>query len=181
MEPPKSGEVRVKILATGIVSKKNFKLKKSYLIKFSQCFTDVSGSRGKILNVKFPVILGHEGAGVVESVGEGVTSFVQGDHVIALFLPHCNKCVMCQSGETNQCMEFYGSQGRGVMDDDTTRFSCKGKQILHFMGCSTFSEYTVMKAYNLTKITKNAPLDKVCVLSCGFTTGENIRDYSSFL
>lgn len=152
--PPKSGEVRVKIVATGI------------------CFTDISASRGKILDVHFPVVLGHEASGIVESVGEGVTSVAVGDHVITLFLPQCKKCRVCKLDDANTCLEFTsGTQSRQLMEDETTRITCKGKQLLQFLGVSSFSEYTVLKEYNLVKINPAAPLDVAALLSCGFPTG----------
>lgn len=152
--PPKAGEVRVKIAATGI------------------CFTDISGSRGKILDVKFPIVLGHEAAGIVESVGDGVESLKAGDHVITLFLPQCKKCRVCQHKEANCCLEFtHGSQARGLLGDETSRFTARGKPLFQFLGVSSFSEYTVIKEFNLAKINPKAPLDVACLLSCGFPTG----------
>jgi S-(hydroxymethyl)glutathione dehydrogenase/alcohol dehydrogenase len=152
--PPKAGEVRVKIVATGI------------------CFTDVSASRGKIMDVHFPIILGHEASGIVESVGQGVESVKSGDHVILMFLPQCKKCRVCKHDDANTCLEFVeGTQARGLMADETTRFKCRGKDVLHFMGCSTFTEYTVVKEFNVAKINPKAPLEKVCILSCGIPTG----------
>lgn len=136
-----------------------------------QCFTDISGSRGKILNVQFPVILGHEGAGIVESVGEGVTSVGPGDHVITLFLPQCKNCRTCLHETSNTCMQFFGYQNEGKLDENGTRFTCKGQNIHNFLGCSTFAEYTVVKEYSVAKINEKAPLDVVCLISCGFTTG----------
>lgn len=119
----------------------------------------------------FPCVLGHEGAGIVESVGEGVTAFQPGDHVIPLFLPQCKDCKICQHETANFCLKFTGQQMQGFMDDGTSRLSCRGEKLLHFVGCSTFSEYAVLSESNLTKINAKAPLDKVCLLSCGVTTG----------
>ena len=144
-------------------------------IKFQflfQCFSDISASRAKILNVHFPAVLGHEAAGIVESVGEGVESVKVGDHVITLFLPQCKNCRICKRNDANACLEFTsGTQSRQLLGDETTRISCKGKQLLQFLGVSAFSEYTVVKEFNLTKINPAAPLDIVCLLSCGFPTG----------
>jgi S-(hydroxymethyl)glutathione dehydrogenase / alcohol dehydrogenase len=119
----------------------------------------------------FPSILGHEGAGVVESVGEGVTNFKPGDHVIPLYTPQCKECQFCKNKKTNLCQKIRLTQGRGVMVDNTSRFSCKGKQLFHFMGCSTFSQYTVVAEISICKINEAAPLNKVCLLGCGIPTG----------
>jgi Zn-dependent alcohol dehydrogenase len=137
-----------------------------------KCFTDISASRGKILDVKFPIILGHEATGIVESIGEGVKSLQAGDRVITLFLPQCKNCRTCRSESSNTCLEFFGSQSKGLMGDDTTRFLCKGQPIYHFLGCSTFSEYSVVKECNLSKIKCDAPMENICLFSCGFTTGK---------
>jgi S-(hydroxymethyl)glutathione dehydrogenase/alcohol dehydrogenase len=152
--PPKAGEVRIKILATGV------------------CHTDAYTLSGKDSEGLFPCILGHEGGGIVESVGEGVTSVAPGDHVIPLYIPECRECEFCRhpSG-TNLCQKIRITQGRGVMPDGTSRFTCKGEVIYHYMGCSTFSEYTVLPEISVVKISPNAPLDKVCLLGCGITTG----------
>eukprot|EP00668_Euglena_longa_P029085 GGOE01036427.1.p1 GENE.GGOE01036427.1~~GGOE01036427.1.p1 ORF type:complete len:407 (+),score=88.08 GGOE01036427.1:74-1222(+) len=149
--PPKAGEVRIKVFSTGV------------------CHTDWSEPRN--YPAGFPVILGHEGAGIVESVGEGVTSMVPGDFVIPLYIPECRDCVYCLSQKTNLCGKIIATQGQGLMPDGTSRFTCKGKQVLHFMGTSTFSEYTVCAAISVAKISKEAPLDKVGLLGCGITTG----------
>lgn len=151
--PPKAGEVRVKILATGV------------------CHTDAYTWSGSDPEGLFPCILGHEGGGVVESVGEGVTSVAVGDHVIPLYIPECGSCKFCTSGKTNLCSIIRVTQGKGLMPDGTSRFTCKGKSIFHFMGTSTFSEYTVLPEISVAKISKTAPLDKVCLLGCGITTG----------
>lgn len=119
----------------------------------------------------FPVILGHEGAGIVESVGDGVTEFAAGDHVIPLYIPQCKSCKFCASPKTNVCSRIRDTQGRGVLPDGTTRFTCKGQQVFHFMGTSTFSEYTVVASISLAKVNEKAPLDKVCLLGCGIPTG----------
>ncbi|XP_071371239.1 alcohol dehydrogenase class-3 chain L [Centroberyx affinis] len=151
--PPKAGEVRVKIVATGI------------------CHTDSYTLSGSDPEGVFPVVLGHEGAGIVESVGEGVTKFQAGDTVIPLYVPQCGECKFCKNPKTNLCQKIRLTQGKGLMPDGTTRFSCKGKSLFHFMGCSTFSEYTVVADISLAKVNKMAPLDKVCLLGCGITTG----------
>ena len=152
VQPPRAGEVRVKIIATGV------------------CHTDWSEPREYIED--FPVILGHEGGGIVESVGEGVTSVVVGDHVIPLYIPECRDCVFCNSGKTNLCGKIRTTQGKGVMPDGTSRFSLPdGTVVYHFMGTSTFAEYTVCAAISLAKVNPEAPLEKVCLLGCGITTG----------
>lgn len=153
VDPPKAGEVRVKILATGV------------------CHTDAYTLSGKDPEGVFPVILGHEGGGIVESVGEGVTTVKPGDHVLPLYVPQCKSCKFCLNPKTNLCQKVRVTQGQGVMPDGTRRFRCKGKELYHFMGCSTFSEYTVVLEISLCKIADNAPLDKVCLLGCGVTTG----------
>jgi S-(hydroxymethyl)glutathione dehydrogenase/alcohol dehydrogenase len=151
--PPKAGEVRVKIVATGV------------------CHTDAFTLSGDDPEGIFPAILGHEGGGIVESVGEGVTSVSVGDHVIPLYTPECGECKFCKSGKTNLCQKIRVTQGKGLMPDGTTRFSQNGKPIYHYMGCSTFSEYTVLPEISLAKINKAAPLEEVCLLGCGVTTG----------
>ncbi len=150
---PKAGEVLVRIVATGV------------------CHTDAFTLSGADPEGLFPAILGHEGGGIVEEVGAGVTSVVPGDHVIPLYTPECGTCKFCLSGKTNLCQAIRATQGRGLMPDGTSRFSMNGKPILHYMGCSTFSEYTVLPEIALAKINKAAPLDKVCLLGCGVTTG----------
>ncbi|MCP4863948.1 MAG: S-(hydroxymethyl)glutathione dehydrogenase/class III alcohol dehydrogenase [Alteromonadaceae bacterium TMED7] len=151
--PPKAGEVRIKIVATGV------------------CHTDAFTLSGDDPEGVFPSILGHEGGGIVESVGEGVTSVKVGDHVIPLYTAECGKCKFCTSGKTNLCSAVRETQGKGLMPDGTTRFTCNGKEIFHYMGCSTFSEYTVLPEISLAKVNPTAPLEEVCLLGCGVTTG----------
>ena len=150
---PKAGEVLVRIVATGV------------------CHTDAFTLSGADPEGMFPVILGHEGGGIVEEVGEGVTSLKVGDHVIPLYTPECGECKFCLSGKTNLCQKIRVTQGKGLMPDGTSRFSINGKPLLHYMGTSTFSEYTVLPEISLAKINKAAPLEKVCLLGCGITTG----------
>lgn len=150
---PKAGEVMVKLVASGV------------------CHTDAFTLSGDDPEGAFPTILGHEGAGVVVEVGEGVSSVAVGDHVIPLYTPECGTCKFCLSGKTNLCQAIRTTQGQGLMPDGTSRFSLNGKPILHFMGTSTFSEYTVLPEIAVAKINKAAPLDKVCLLGCGITTG----------
>jgi len=151
--PPKANEVRVKIVATGV------------------CHTDAYAQSGSDAEGVFPAILGHEGAGIVESVGENVTKFKAGDHVIPLYIPQCGECECCKHPKTNLCLKVRATQGKGLMPDGTTRFSCNGKQLFHFMGTSTFSEYTVVNDINLCKINETAPLNRACLLGCGIPTG----------
>ena len=151
--PPKAGEVLVKITHTGV------------------CHTDAFTLSGNDPEGVFPVILGHEGAGIVVEVGEGVTSVKPGDHVIPLYTAECRKCLFCRSGKTNLCTAVRATQGKGLMPDGTTRFSYQGKPIYHYMGCSTFSEYTVVAEVSLAKINPEARHDQVCLLGCGVTTG----------
>ncbi|MBK23259.1 MAG: S-(hydroxymethyl)glutathione dehydrogenase/class III alcohol dehydrogenase [Halobacteriovorax sp.] len=153
LEGPKKGEVLIKVLATGV------------------CHTDAFTLSGEDPEGLFPVILGHEGGGIVEEVGEGVTTLQKGDHVIPLYTPECRECKFCKSGKTNLCQRIRETQGRGLMPDGTSRFSKDGKPIFHYMGTSTFAEYTVVPEISLAKISKEAPLDKVCLLGCGVTTG----------
>jgi len=153
IQGPKAGEVLVRLVATGV------------------CHTDAFTLSGDDPEGAFPVILGHEGGGVVEEVGEGVTSVKPGDHVIPLYTPECGECKFCKSGKTNLCQKIRVTQGKGVMPDGTSRFSINGKQVLHFMGTSTFSEYTVLPEISVAKVNKEAPLEKVCLLGCGITTG----------
>lgn len=153
VDPPEAGEVRIKIVSTSL------------------CHTDAYTLSGADPEGKFPCILGHEGGGIVESVGEGVTSFKPGDHVVPLYTPQCGECKFCKSPKTNLCNKIRSTQGQGLMPDGTTRFKCKGEQIFHFMGCSTFSEYSVVAEISLCKINSKAPLDKACLLGCGVSTG----------
>ena len=153
LDGPKEGEVLVEIKATGI------------------CHTDEFTRSGADPEGLFPAILGHEGAGVVVEVGKGVTSLKAGDHVIPLYTPECGKCEYCTSGKTNLCQAIRETQGRGVMPDGTSRFSLNGEMIHHYMGTSTFSNFTVLPEIALAKIRKDAPFDKVCYIGCGVTTG----------
>ena len=150
---PKAGEVLVRIVATGV------------------CHTDAYTLSGADPEGIFPSILGHEGGGVVEEVGAGVKSVKPGDHVIPLYTPECRECKFCKSGKTNLCQRIRATQGKGLMPDGSSRFSQGGKTIYHYMGTSTFSEYTVLPEISLAKINAEAPLDKVCLLGCGITTG----------
>lgn len=133
------------------------------------CFSDVAAADGKF-ETHYPIVLGHEGTGIVESVGEDVTEFIPGDTVIPLFLPQCKKCQVCRHKTANVCMEFLSGL-KGLMADGTSRMSCRGEPIYNFIGCSTFSEYSVISVNHLCKINPAAPLDKVCIYSCGFLTG----------
>ncbi|MGB2247833.1 MAG: S-(hydroxymethyl)glutathione dehydrogenase/class III alcohol dehydrogenase [Alcanivorax sediminis] len=150
---PKAGEVLVQIVATGV------------------CHTDAYTLSGKDPEGLFPSILGHEGAGIVQEVGEGVTSLKPGDHVIPLYTAECRQCKFCLSGKTNLCQAVRATQGQGLMPDGTSRFSMNGKMLHHYMGTSTFSEYTVVPEISLAKVSKEAPMDKICLLGCGVTTG----------
>ena len=151
--PPQKGEVLVKITHTGV------------------CHTDAFTLSGEDPEGVFPAVLGHEGAGVVVEVGEGVTSVKPGDHVIPLYTAECGECLFCKSGKTNLCVSVRATQGKGVMPDGTTRFSYNGEPIYHYMGCSTFSEYTVVAEVSLAKINPAANHEQVCLLGCGVTTG----------
>ena len=153
LEGPKAGEVLVEIKATGI------------------CHTDEFTRSGADPEGLFPAILGHEGAGVVVDIGAGVTSLKKGDHVIPLYTPECRQCEYCLSGKTNLCQAIRTTQGQGVMPDGSSRFSMGGKKIFHYMGTSTFSNYTVVPEIALAKIREDAPFDKVCYIGCGVTTG----------
>jgi S-(hydroxymethyl)glutathione dehydrogenase / alcohol dehydrogenase len=153
LEGPKAGEVLVEIKATGV------------------CHTDEFTRSGADPEGMFPVIFGHEGAGIVVEVGAGVTSVQPGDHVIPLYTPECRSCKSCLSQKTNLCTAIRATQGKGLMPDGTSRFSYKGTPISHYMGCSTFSNYTVLPEIALAKVRKDAPFDKICYVGCGVTTG----------
>ena len=153
LEGPKAGEVLVEIKATGI------------------CHTDAFTLSGEDPEGMFPAILGHEGAGVVVDTGPGVTSLKKGDHVIPLYTPECRQCEYCLHPKTNLCQAIRTTQGQGVMPDGTSRFSLGGKKVLHYMGTSTFANYTVVPEIALAKIRQDAPFDKVCYIGCGVTTG----------
>tara|TARA_R110002167_G_scaffold143969_1_gene333772 strand:+ start:1712 stop:2824 length:1113 start_codon:yes stop_codon:yes gene_type:complete len=153
LEGPKAGEVLVEIMATGI------------------CHTDAYTLDGLDSEGLFPSVLGHEGAGIVREVGAGVTSVKPGDHVIPLYTPECRQCKSCLSGKTNLCTAIRATQGKGLMPDGTSRFSYKGQTIYHYMGCSTFSNFTVLPEIAVAKIRTDAPFDKACYVGCGVTTG----------
>ena len=153
LQGPKAGEVLVEIKATGI------------------CHTDEFTRSGGDPEGLFPAILGHEGAGIVVDVGAGVTTVKKGDHVIPLYTPECRQCKSCLSRKTNLCTAIRATQGKGVMPDGTSRFSLNGKPVFHYMGCSTFANYTVLPEIALAKIREDAPFDKVCYIGCGVTTG----------
>jgi S-(hydroxymethyl)glutathione dehydrogenase / alcohol dehydrogenase len=153
LEGPRAGEVLVEIKATGV------------------CHTDEFTRSGADPEGLFPAILGHEGAGIVVEVGAGVTSLKKGDHVIPLYTPECRQCKSCLSRKTNLCTAIRGTQGKGLMPDGSSRFSLNGKAIHHYMGCSTFANYTVLPEIALAKIREDAPFDKVCYIGCGVTTG----------
>src|SRR5450631_2046637 len=150
---PKAGEVLIEIMATGI------------------CHTDEFTRSGGDPEGIFPAVLGHEGAGVVVDVGKGVTSLKKGDHVIPLYTPECRQCEYCLSRKTNLCVAIRATQGKGLMPDGTSRFSCEGETVYHYMGTSTFSNFTVLPEIALAKIRSDAPFDKVCYIGCGVTTG----------
>jgi len=151
--PPRAGEVLVRILATGV------------------CHTDAFTLSGDDPEGLFPAVLGHEGGGVVVEVGAGVTSVKPGDHVIPLYTAECRQCKFCKSGKTNLCQAVRATQGKGLMPDGTSRFSYKGQTIAHYMGCSTFSNHTVLPEIAVAKIRSDAPFDKACYIGCGVTTG----------
>jgi S-(hydroxymethyl)glutathione dehydrogenase/alcohol dehydrogenase len=153
LEGPKAGEVLVEIMATGI------------------CHTDAYTLDGFDSEGIFPSILGHEGAGIVREVGPGVTSVKPGDHVIPLYTPECRQCKSCLSGKTNLCTAIRATQGKGLMPDGTTRFSYRGEPIFHYMGCSTFSNFTVLPEIAVAKIREDAPFQTSCYIGCGVTTG----------
>jgi S-(hydroxymethyl)glutathione dehydrogenase/alcohol dehydrogenase len=153
LEGPREGECLVRLAATGV------------------CHTDAFTLSGADPEGLFPTVLGHEGAGVVQEVGPGVRGLAVGDHVIPLYIPECRECKFCLSGRTNLCGKIRETQGRGMMPDGTSRLSHGGKTLHHYMGTSTFAEYTVVPEIALAKVRKDAPLDKVCLLGCGVTTG----------
>ena len=153
LDGPRQGEVLVEIMATGI------------------CHTDEFTLSGADPEGMFPAILGHEGAGIVREIGAGVTSVAVGDHVIPLYTPECRECDYCLHPKTNLCQAIRSTQGQGVMPDGTSRFSLNGKPILHYMGTSTFSNFTVLPEIALAKVNKAAPFDKICYIGCGVTTG----------
>lgn len=153
LEGPRDGEVLVEIMATGI------------------CHTDEFTLSGADPEGLFPAILGHEGAGIVREVGAGVTAVKPGDHVIPLYTPECRQCPSCLSRKTNLCTAIRSTQGQGLMPDGTSRFSFEGRPIHHYMGCSTFANFTVLPEIAVAKIREDAPFDKVCYIGCGVTTG----------
>ena len=161
LEGPRAGEVLVEIMATGV------------------CHTDAYTLEGKDSEGIFPSILGHEGAGIVREVGAGVTSVKPGDHVIPLYTPECRQCKTCTSRKSNLCTAIRATQGKGVMPDGTSRFSYKGKPIYHYMGCSTFSNFTVMPEIAVAKVRDDAPFDKICYIGCGVTTGVGAVIYTA--
>ncbi len=150
---PKPGEVLVEVMATGV------------------CHTDAYTLSGLDSEGKFPAILGHEGAGIVREVGAGVTTVRPGDHVIPLYTPECRNCKTCLSRRSNLCTSIRATQGQGVMPDGTSRFSCDGGTVFHYMGCSTFSNFTVLPEIAVAKVREDAPFDKICYIGCGVTTG----------
>ena len=153
LDGPRAGECLVRLVATGV------------------CHTDAYTMSGRDPSGLFPAVLGHEGGGVVEEIGPGVTSLRPGDHVIPLYIPECRSCKFCLSGKTNLCGALLPTQGRGLMPDGTSRLSHRGRTLHHYMGTSTFAEYTVVPEIALAKVRADAPLDKVCLLGCGITTG----------
>ena len=153
LDGPKEGEVLIKIVATGV------------------CHTDAFTLSGEDPEGIFPSVLGHEGAGIVMEVGKNVTSVKPGDHVIPLYTPECRECDFCINPKTNLCQAIRETQGKGLMPDGTSRFSLNGKPVYHYMGCSTFSEYTVMPEIAVAKVRQDAPFDKICYIGCGVTTG----------
>jgi len=153
LEGPKAGEVLVEVMATGI------------------CHTDAYTLEGKDSEGIFPSILGHEGAGIVREIGPGVTSVKVGDHVIPLYTPECRQCKSCLSQKTNLCTAIRATQGKGLMPDGTSRFKLGNETIYHYMGCSTFSNFTVMPEIAVAKVREDAPFDKICYIGCGVTTG----------
>ena len=161
LDGPKAGEVLVEIMASGI------------------CHTDAYTLSGLDSEGKFPAILGHEGAGIVREIGAGVTSVRVGDHVIPLYTPECRECKTCLSQRSNLCTSIRSTQGQGLMPDGTSRFSRRGETVFHYMGCSTFSNFTVMPEIAVAKIRSDAPFDKVCYIGCGVTTGVGAVIYTA--
>src|SRR5918994_119488 len=153
IEGPKAGEVLVEVMATGV------------------CHTDAYTLSGLDSEGKFPAILGHEGAGIVREVGAGVATLKPGDHVIPLYTPECRSCKSCLSRRTNLCTAIRSTQGQGLMPDGTSRFRCDGDTVFHYMGCSTFSNFTVLPEIALAKVRDDAPFDKICYIGCGVTAG----------
>jgi S-(hydroxymethyl)glutathione dehydrogenase/alcohol dehydrogenase len=153
LDGPQAGEVLVEIMATGV------------------CHTDAYTLSGLDSEGKFPAILGHEGAGIVREVGKGVTSLKPGDHIIPLYTPECRQCKTCLSQRSNLCTSIRATQGQGVMPDGRSRFSCTGETVFHYMGCSTFSNFTVLPEIAVAKVREDAPFDKICYIGCGVTTG----------
>src|SRR5512141_737789 len=161
LDGPKAGEVLVEIKATGI------------------CHTDEFTRSGADPEGLFPVIFGHEGAGIVVDVGPGVKSVKKNDHVIPLYTPECRQCKSCTSRKTNLCTAIRATQGKGVMPDGTSRFSIAAKPIHHYMGCSTFAQHTVLPEIAVAKVRADAPFDKICYLGCGVTTGVGAVIYTA--
>ena len=153
IEGPKAGEVLVEVMATGL------------------CHTDLYTLSGADPEGVFPAILGHEGAGIVREIGAGVTSVKPGDHVIPLYTPECRQCKTCLSQRSNLCTAIRATQGKGVMPDGTSRFRCDGTQVMHYMGCSTFANFTVLPEIAVAKVRQDAPFEKICYIGCGVTTG----------
>ena len=158
---PKSGEVLIEVMATGV------------------CHTDAYTLSGLDSEGKFPAILGHEGAGVVREIGAGVSSVKPGDHVIPLYTPECRACKTCLSRRSNLCTAIRATQGQGLMPDQTTRFACHGGEVFHYMGCSTFSNFTVLPEIAVAKVRQDAPFDKICYIGCGVTTGVGAVVYTA--
>ena len=158
---PKPGEVLVEVIATGV------------------CHTDAYTLSGLDSEGKFPTILGHEGAGVVREIGAGVTSVKVGDHVIPLYTPECRQCKTCLSRRSNLCTSIRATQGQGLMPDSTSRFSCSGSEVFHYMGCSTFSNFTVLPEIAVARVREDAPFDKICYIGCGVTTGVGAVVYTA--
>src|SRR5665213_1353926 len=153
LEGPRAGEVLIEVKATGV------------------CHTDAYTLSGLDSEGIFPSILGHEGAGVVLEVGPGVTSVAPGDHVIPLYTPECRQCKPCLSRRSNLCTAIRATQGKGLMPDGTSRFRCDGDNVFHYIGCSTFANFTVLPEIAVAKVREDAPFDKICYIGCGVTTG----------